>query len=80
MHNKIFLITINFLLLALVSCNLQPPINDFGAKDEKLKAEKQQKHPPCKSCSILADSFNKVNLAFSTTDLRSYLITTHQIF
>lgn len=57
----VFVITLN-LLLTFVSCNLQPPLVDsnFGTKDEKLKAEKQQKYPPCKSCNIFVDSFKKV--------------------
>lgn len=78
MHNKFFIITINVLLTTLVSCSLQPPLNDFGTKDEKLKAEKQQKHPPCKSCTILVDSFNKVISVFVTTE--RYLIKSHWLF
>jgi len=56
---KVFIITIN-LLLTFVSCQ-QPPLagNNFGTKDEKLKAEKQQKFPPCRSCNLFVDSFKK---------------------
>lgn len=67
MH-KIILLAINVLLTStIVSCNFQPPlVNNFGSKDEKLKAEKQAKLPPCKSCSIFVESFKKVkNIFFS---------------
>lgn len=78
---KVFIITIN-LLITFVSSNLQPPIIDsnFGTKDEKLKAEKQQRYPPCKSCSILADSFNKVKILLNYYFLipDSYLIAKRQ--
>lgn len=61
MH-KIILLIFNVLLASsLASCNFQPPIvNNFGSKDEKLKAEKQANFPPCKSCSIFVESFKKV--------------------
>ncbi|CRL03643.1 CLUMA_CG016174, isoform A [Clunio marinus] len=60
MH-KLHILIFNILLTStIVSCNLQPIIKDnFGTKDEKLKAEKQQKYPPCKSCAIFVDSFKK---------------------
>jgi hypothetical protein len=60
MH-KVLVFVINVLLVTIVNCQFQPPLNNFGVKDEKLKAEKQQKFPPCKSCTIFIESFNKVN-------------------
>lgn len=74
MHKNLLIIAINVLLATLASCNLQLPLvdNNFGNKDEKLKAEKQQKYPPCKSCTILVDSFKKVICALINQD--SYLI------
>lgn len=62
MH-KIILIAFKLMLtFNLVICNFQPSlVNNFGSKDEKLKAEKQAKLPPCKSCTIFVDSFKKVN-------------------
>jgi hypothetical protein len=65
MH-KLVLLAINlFVTSTLVSCNFQPPlVNNFGTKDEKLKADKQAKLPPCKSCSIFVESFKKVYRVF----------------
>lgn len=60
MHKQL-LLALN-LFVTLASCDFQPPILDnFGSKDERLKAEKQQKFPPCKSCSMFTESFRKVN-------------------
>lgn len=63
MHKIIILIQYLLLTTTLVSCDFQaPPLsNSFGTKDEKLKAEKQQKFPPCKSCTVFIESFKKVS-------------------
>lgn len=62
MHKFLILILNLFIISTLVSCDFQPPLPDsFGSKDEKLKAEKQQKFPPCKSCTMFVESFKKVN-------------------
>lgn len=76
MHNKLLIVATNLLLVALASCSLQPPLvdNNFGTKDEKLKAEKQQKFPPCKSCTLLIESFNKVRPEILPIKAISYLI------
>lgn len=60
MHKiEILLLALN--VLTLVNCDIQPPVLDnFGSKDERLKADKQQKFPPCKSCSMFVESFKKV--------------------
>lgn len=62
MHKSLILI-VNLLLTSIVSCDFQLPLPDssFGSKDEKLKAEKQQQFPPCKSCSVFVNSFKKVS-------------------
>lgn len=63
MH-KIQLITslvILFNSITLISCDLRNPVNNL---DEKLKAEKQQKFPPCKSCTMFVESFKKVSRKF----------------
>ncbi|CAH1715246.1 unnamed protein product [Chironomus riparius] len=61
MHKIIILIQYLLLTTTLVTCDFQaPPLsNSFGTKDEKLKAEKQQKFPPCKSCTVFIESFKK---------------------
>lgn len=62
MHKTQLFIT--FVLLfksTLISCDLRNPVNSL---DEKLKAEKQQKFPPCKSCTIFVESFKKVRWCF----------------
>jgi hypothetical protein len=66
MHKQLKLLTFNlFLTTTLVLCDFQqPPLPDsFGSKDEKLKAEKQQQYPPCKSCTVFVEQFKKVNKA-----------------
>lgn len=61
MH-KIIILSLNlFLSFTVINCDFQLPlVNNFGSKDEKLKAEKQTKLPPCKSCTIFVESFKKV--------------------
>jgi hypothetical protein len=62
MH-KLFLLAINLLAITLVASDFQLPVLDnFGDKDERLKAEKQQQFPPCKSCTIFVESFKKVRI------------------
>lgn len=51
-------ITILLFKSSLINCNFQSSLNDIG--DEKAKAEKQQKFPPCKSCTVFVESFVKV--------------------
>lgn len=76
MQNKLLIVVTNLLLASLASCSLQPPLvdNNFGTKDEKLKAEKQQKFPPCKSCTLFIESFNKVRTRISSIKALSYFI------
>ena len=62
MHKKLILIQYLLVATTLVTCDFQAPLsNSFGTKDEKLKAEKQQKFPPCKSCTVFIESFKKVS-------------------
>lgn len=73
MHKQL-LLALN-LFVTLASCDFQPPILDnFGSKDERLKAEKQQKFPPCKSCSMFTESFRKVNSIKINYQFNLYLI------
>lgn len=67
--------TVNLLVTAtLVSSNFQPPLQNFGTKDEKLKAQKQQRFPPCKSCTIFVESFKKVSWRIFKKKFLSYQI------